>query len=39
MSASMVNIDYGTRRGWGEPLSEDTPFVSVAQLPLFKPQD
>ncbi len=31
MSASMVNVDYGTRRGWGEPLSEDTPFVSIAQ--------
>ncbi len=29
MSASMVNVGFGTRRGWGEALTEQTPFVST----------
>ncbi|KAL2136225.1 hypothetical protein VTI74DRAFT_4855 [Chaetomium olivicolor] len=34
MSASMINIDFGTRRGWGEALPEETPFCTLLTLLL-----
>ncbi|KAF4438789.1 HET-domain-containing protein [Fusarium austroafricanum] len=32
---SAINIDFGTRKGWGEPITEKTPFIEYWKYPRY----